>query len=80
MKKTGYILRFLGSEIFLKSEFFSFAQDDYGKSWTVPSASHVPQEGSARLHNTLHTTTPSQVGVVHEAGVPVMSPTRRRKI
>ena len=69
MKKTGYILRFLGSEKISESEIFCFAHDDYGKSWTVPSASHVPQKGPARLRTALHTSTPSQVAVAYAASI-----------
>ena len=53
MKKTCYILRFLGSEKNLKSEILTFAQDDYGKSWTVPSDFLGHVEGSAPLHSAL---------------------------
>ena len=43
----------MGSEKNLKSEILTFAQDDYGKSWTVPSDFLGHAEGSARLHSAL---------------------------
>ena len=48
-EKTGYILRFLGSSFFLKSEIFTFAQDDYVKSWTVPGSRKMSSAAGAPL-------------------------------